>query len=82
MYRAADAIIAALSVHKRKRGERCPRQRGAQLRVGGDPADDGDAVGSGRLDALDERAHDRALVARGEIGAAGLDLAGERSRTL
>ena len=44
-------------------------KRGAELRVGGDAADDRDAVGARRLDPLDERAHDRPLVARGQVRA-------------
>src|SRR5581483_7132687 len=57
-----------------KRRERRAGERGAQLRVGGDAADDGDAVGAGALDPVDERAHDRPLVGGGEVGAAALEL--------
>ena len=52
------------------------RQRGPQLRVGRHAADDRHAIGAGGLDPLDERTHDRALVARGQVGAAILQLAG------
>src|SRR5204862_6156514 len=41
---------------------------------GRDAADDGDPLAARRLDALDERPHDRALIARREIGAAPLEL--------
>src|SRR5919198_974117 len=61
-----------------ERSERGARDGGAELRVRRDPADDGDPLGAGRLRGLerppDERADDRALVARGEIGAAPLEL--------
>src|SRR5919198_200213 len=61
-----------------ERSERGARDGGAELRVRRDPADDGDPLGAGRLGGLerppDERADDRALVARGEIGAAPLEL--------
>src|SRR4051794_26147564 len=57
---------------ERKRRKRGVGQRRAQLGVGGHPADDRDCARSylpgGLLGALDERAHDRALVARSEIG--------------
>ena len=51
-------------------------QRGAQLGVRGDAADDRDALAgcSAASEPLDERAHDRALVARGEIGAPRVEL--------
>ena len=68
----------------RCRAQAAPRcavgQRRAQLRVRRDAADDRDRVGAGRLDPLDERAHDRALVARGEVGAARLELGRGRGR--
>src|SRR5688500_13934483 len=58
---------------ERERREPRLRQRRPQLRVRRDPADDRDrlvplALG-GRLEALDERPHDRALVRGGEVGA-------------
>src|SRR5919198_290661 len=60
--------------------ERGAGQRGTELRVGRDAADDGDLLRAGRLGGLeraaDERADDRALVARGEIGAPPLELGG------
>src|SRR5205807_567158 len=63
-----------------ERGERSAGQRRPELRVGRDAADDGDPLGLRRLGGLerplDERADDRALVARGEIGAASLELVG------
>src|SRR5919198_2649255 len=65
---------------ERERRERGAGQRGTELRVGRDAADDGDLLRAGRLGGLeraaDERADDRALVARGEIGAPPLELGG------
>src|SRR5438105_1334124 len=65
---------------ERQRRERGAGDRGTELRVGRDPADDGDPLRAGRLDSLerppDQRADDRALVARGEVGAAPLELVG------
>ena len=77
-YRAAEAIIAALSVHSASGAKRGLRQRRAQLRVGRDPADDRDPLGADlrrRLaSSADERADDRPLVARREVGPAALEL--------
>src|SRR5919197_1333013 len=56
------------------------RERRPQLGVRRHAADDGDPLGARRLRRLerppDERAHDRPLVARGEIGPAALELRG------
>src|SRR5438034_4897555 len=61
-----------------ERREHGLRQRRAQLRVRGDTADDGNRpradLGGSLLRALDERAHDRALIARGEIWAPAFEL--------
>ena len=63
-----------------RRGNRLG-QRGAELGVGGDAADDRDRPSVGRLaDAFDERPDDRALVGRGEVGAAGVEVAVCRGR--
>src|SRR5919206_253199 len=65
---------------ERERGERGAGQRAAELRVGRDASDDGDPLGAGRLGGLerpaDERADDRTLVARREVGPAPLELGG------
>src|SRR5919201_6432470 len=65
---------------ERKRRERGAGQRGTQLRVRRDAADNGDPLRASRLGGLerpaDERADDRALVARGEVGAAPPELGG------
>ena len=77
VYRAAEAIIAALSVQSASGASAASGRARPQLRVGGDAADDRDrARRSGGLDPPDERAHDRPLVARGEVGAPRLELAG------
>ena len=59
--------MAALSVQSASGAKRGVRERGAQLGVGGDAADDGDRVQARSAPrpppSLDERAHDRALVA-------------------
>src|SRR5207237_9182692 len=63
---------------ERKRREGGSGKRRAELRVGGDAADDGDLFRPDRLRRrerpLHERAHDRALVARRQVGAASLEL--------
>src|SRR2546423_145323 len=65
---------------ERQRRERGAGQRGAELRVRRDAADDRDPLRAGRLGGLerpaDERADDRALVARREVGAPPLELGG------
>ena len=57
----------------------------SQLRVGGNTADDGDALAPrllrGLQDTVGEGPHDRALVGGGEVGAPALELVGARSRT-
>ncbi len=68
-----------VGAERERRGD-CVRERGAQLGVGGDAADDRDPVAAGGLEPLDERAHDRALVARREVGAARLELGRARGR--
>src|ERR687888_2043680 len=63
-----------------ERSERRAGDRRPQLGVRGDAADDGDLVGACRGRRLqrpaDERPDDRALVARGKVGAAPLQLVG------
>src|ERR1700741_4152494 len=52
------------------------REGGAKLRIRRHAADDRDGVGSGRLDPLDESTDDGALVARGQVRPARLELGG------
>src|SRR4051812_34842781 len=61
---------------ERERRERGVRKRRAKLGVRRDAADDGDAVAACGFEPRDERAHDRALIARGEVGPASLELGG------
>src|SRR4051794_13366560 len=61
---------------ERERREGCAAEGAAELRVGGDAADNRDPIRRGLLDAPDERADDRALVARREVGPAPLELGG------
>ena len=69
--RAADAIIAALSVQSERGTKRASGKRGAKLRVGGDAADDRDravpGLFRGGVEPADEGADDRALVRRRKI---------------
>ncbi len=78
MKRAAEAIIAALSVSQRQRRDRGIGQGGPELRVRGDTADDGDfrvaELLRGFPRAADEGSDDRPLVGSGEVGAAALEL--------
>ena len=82
MKRAADAIIAALSVQSASGASAASGSAARSSRVRGDAADDGDPFRSpARLESLDERADDRALVPGGEIGAPRRELLRRRSRT-
>ena len=86
----ASAVPARGGDHGRVVGaerERCEarvRERGAQLGVGGDAADDRDrgpaSLCCSNTKSLDERAHNRALVGRREVCAARLQTLAEIAR--
>ena len=78
--RAADAIIAALSVQSASGASAASGSAARSSEFAATPPTTAIRLGrqvlGRRLRALDERPHDRALVRRGEIGAAALELVG------